>query len=122
MQEPDTTTAAEIREKALAARALGVQNITARQKCDKARYDVRHRHIEYQPGDKVKIFTPVRKIGKSEKLLLKYFGPYYVVKKVNEVDYEIRKGPTKTSKTDIVHVSRILPYNDPWTPPTIPTS
>ena len=81
MQEPDTTTAAEIREKALAARALGVQNITARQKCDKARYDVRHRHIEYQPGDKVKIFTPVRKIGKSEKLLLKYFGPYYVVKK-----------------------------------------
>ena len=45
-----------------------------------------------------------------------------LLKKVNEVDYEIRKGPTKTSKTDIVHVSRILPYNDPWTPPTIPTS
>ncbi|KAG5885255.1 hypothetical protein JTB14_025952 [Gonioctena quinquepunctata] len=91
----------------------------ARQSKDKVRYDGRHRQLDFKPGDKVRIFTPVRKVGRSEKLLLKWFGPYEIIQKVGEVDYKIQKGSSKESKKEIVHVSRILPNNDPWTPEEI---
>lgn len=66
------------------------------------------------------MFTPVRKVGRSEKLLLRWFGPYYITRKVSDVDYEVQKGPSQKCKKDIVHVSRILPYYDPWTPVVVP--
>jgi hypothetical protein len=120
LEPKQTIDANEIREKALAVRSLAAQNIRDRQEKDKDRYDNKHRNIEFQVGDKVKIFTPVRKVGRSEKLLLRWFGPYYVTRKIGEVDYEIQKGPNKNAKKDIVHVSRILHYNDAWTPEVIP--
>ncbi|EFA13184.1 Transposon Ty3-G Gag-Pol polyprotein-like Protein [Tribolium castaneum] len=36
--------------------------------------------------------------------------------KVSDVDYEVQKGPTVRSPREIVHISRIVPFNDPWTP------
>jgi len=68
----------------------------------------------------VKVFTPVRKVGKSEKLLLRWFGPYYIRRKMSGVDYEIQKGRSDKAKSEVVHVSRILPYYDPWTPECTP--
>src|SRR5699024_1057139 len=94
----------ELREKALAVRNLAVQNIKGKQKTDKVRYDEKHRHVEFQVGDKVKVFTRVRKKGKSEKLLLRWFSTYLITKKVSDVDYEVQKGMTARSPKDIVHI------------------
>ena len=109
----------KIRDRALAVRNEAVQNIKNKQIIDKQRYDGKHRHVIFKPGDKVKVFTPNRKVGKSEKLLLKYHGPFYIIKKISDVDYEVQKGPTARPAKEIIHVSRILPYNDPWTPPIL---
>lgn len=73
--------------------------------------------MEFQPGDRVKVFTPVRKVGRSEKLLLRYFGPYVILERTSEVDYRVQRGLSKNSKADIIHVSRILPYHDRWSTP-----
>lgn len=113
-------TSNDIREGALAARNQAVRNIQKKQQSDKIRYDSKHRHVEYAEGDQVKVFTPFRKVGRSEKLLLRWSGPYYITKKVSDVDYEVQMGTSKNSKKDIIHISRILPYNDPWTPETYP--
>jgi transposase InsO family protein len=109
------TDAAAIREKALAMRYWATQNITSRQEKDRVRFNEKHRELNFQPGDKVKIFTPIRKVGRSEKLLLKWFGPFTIIRKIGEVNYEVRRLNVRSSKTDIVHVSRILPYYDEWT-------
>lgn len=112
--------ACAIRERALAVRSLAVENIKKKQGKDKKRYDSKHRYLEFKKGDQVKVFTPVRKVGRSEKLLLRWFGPYYIVEKKSQVDYLVQKGPTSRSKSEVVHVSRILPYHDPWTPVPVP--
>ncbi|KAL3273536.1 hypothetical protein HHI36_014974, partial [Cryptolaemus montrouzieri] len=48
--------------------------------------------------------TPKRIKGRSEKLILKWFGPYTITRKMSDVDYGIRKGPTQNTKFEIVHV------------------
>lgn len=104
----------ELRDRTLAARHQAVLNIQAHQAKNKAYYDASHRILDFEDGQQVKVFTPVRKVGKSEKLLLKWHGPYIIKQKISEVDYLIKKGTTPNAKEDIVHVSRILPFHDPW--------
>ncbi|KAK9679716.1 Integrase zinc binding domain [Popillia japonica] len=50
------------------------KNIQRQQQRDKERYDKKHREVSFNIGDKVKVRTPLRQVGKSEKLLPKYFG------------------------------------------------
>lgn len=103
----------ELRQRVLEERALAVQRIQKKQSSDKLRFDEKHYHVEFKKGDIIKSFSPVRKVGRSEKFLPKYFGPYKIVEKMSECNYKILKDK---NKTDIIHVSRILPYNEPWTP------
>jgi hypothetical protein len=71
--------------------------------------------LNFEIGEKVKVFIPIRKVGRSEKLLLRWFGPYIVIRKIGDVNYEVRKLNAKKATTDVVHVNRMLPYFDPWT-------
>lgn len=103
----------ELRDRALFIRNQAVQNIHSKQLKDKDRYDSTHRDVQFEIGDQVRVFTPFRKVGRSEKLLLRWFGPYTIEGKCGNVDYLVRMSP---SKVDTVHVSRILPYHDPWIP------
>ncbi|GBN19044.1 hypothetical protein AVEN_4898-1 [Araneus ventricosus] len=92
-----------------------LRTLEAQQK-DRSIYNAKHRSVKYNPGDLVWIFTPVRKVGFSEKLLKKYFRPYQVVLKLSEVTYEVQDFDplTKGRKIkDIVHVVRMKPYYDP---------
>ncbi|UYV70941.1 hypothetical protein LAZ67_8001175 [Cordylochernes scorpioides] len=41
----------------------------------------KHQEVMYKGGDLVWVFTPVRTVGLSEKLLKRYFGPYRVIRK-----------------------------------------
>ncbi|GFW36078.1 transposon Tf2-6 polyprotein [Trichonephila clavipes] len=46
----------------------GVHTLRAQDK-DRRRYDSKHQMLSYAPGDLVWVYTPVRKVGLSEKLL-----------------------------------------------------
>ncbi|UYV69423.1 hypothetical protein LAZ67_6003537 [Cordylochernes scorpioides] len=94
------------------ARMLARLNILQAQSKDKERYDKKHQDVTF----KVWMFTPVRTVGLSEKLLKIYFGPYRVIRKISSVNYQV-EGVTNTRRRrqtlDIVHVVRMKPYHDP---------
>ncbi|UYV80120.1 K02A2.6-like [Cordylochernes scorpioides] len=98
------------------ARMLARLNILQAQSKDKERYDKKHQEVTYKEGDLVWVFTPVRTVGLSEKLLKRYFGPYRVIRKISSVNYQV-EGVTNTRRSrktqDIVHVVRMKPYHDP---------
>ena len=71
-------------------------------------YDASHQDYEFQLGQTVLVFTKQRTVGESEKLLLSWFGPYGVIKKIGRVTYDCRD--LRTSYIDRAHVSRIKPY------------
>ena len=75
----------------------------------KVAYDATRREVIYKKGDCVLIFKPIRKIGRSEKLLHRWLGPYLVVRQTTPVNYEVilRDG---RKKSDIVHVARMKPF------------
>lgn len=98
------------------ARQLAQLHILRGQAKDKNRYDARHRHVIYKPGDHVWVFTPVRKVGLSEKLLRRYFGPYRVTRRLSDVTYaveSVEQNRGRRRSQDVVHVLRLKPYLDP---------
>ncbi|GFV34755.1 retrovirus-related Pol polyprotein from transposon 17.6 [Trichonephila clavipes] len=78
------TTAARAEESRQLAR---VHTLRAQDK-DRRRYDSKHQMVSYAPGDLVWVYTPVRKVGLSEKLL-------------------------RRKLREVVHVLRMKPYHDP---------
>lgn len=97
-----------------AAREQAMKNIHEQQKKDKSRYDAKHRELQFSPGDMIKVYTPKRKVGLSDKLLLRWQGPYEIREKRSDVTYLVRMGTRRAPIDDVVHVSRILPYHAPW--------
>lgn len=102
-------------QRAEEARQLARLRIKDQQRLDARRYNLRRRDTEYKPGDQVWVWTPVRRRGLSEKLLRRYFGPYRVVRRIGELDYEvapdgIQSSQRRRSRPDVVHVVRLKPY------------
>ncbi|GFV86131.1 transposon Tf2-9 polyprotein [Trichonephila clavipes] len=105
------TTAARAEESRQLAR---VHTLRAQDK-DRRRYDSKHQMISYAPGDLVWVYTPVRKVGLSEKLL-RYFGPYQVLRRLSAVTYAVQDfdpASRKRKLREVVHVLRMKPYHDP---------
>ncbi|GFU24809.1 transposon Ty3-I Gag-Pol polyprotein [Trichonephila clavipes] len=72
--------------------------------------------VSYAPGDLVRVYTPVRKVGLSEKLLRRYFGPYQVLRRLSVVTYEVQDfdpASRKRKLREAVHVLRMKPYHGP---------
>lgn len=109
-------TAEDIVQKAEDARQLARNRICDQQSVDVRRYNSRRRHIQYEPGDTVWVWTPVRRQGLSEKLLRRYFGPYRIVQRLSDVNYEVVAEGTTLSlsrlrpRPETVHVVRMKPY------------
>ncbi|GFY55835.1 transposon Ty3-I Gag-Pol polyprotein [Trichonephila inaurata madagascariensis] len=83
---------------------------------NKTKYDARHRRVSYLPGELVWVFTPVRKVGLSEKLLKLYFGPCRVVRKISYDIYEVEElepSPRRRKSTQVMHVLRMKKYYTP---------
>ncbi|UYV67129.1 hypothetical protein LAZ67_4004017, partial [Cordylochernes scorpioides] len=91
-------------------RKLVINNTIKTQERMKKNYDKKHMERIYEPGELVAVWTPIRKIGKCEKLLRKYFGPYRILKKLSNVNYLIEPKDNPGQDPLIVHVSRIKPY------------
>lgn len=111
------TDAAEFARCAEEARQLARMRIRYQQHNDANRYNLRHRDVTYQPGDKVWVWTPIRQRGRSEKLLRRYFGPYRIVQRLGDVTYEVipevegtTRRPRRPRLSDVVHVSRLKLY------------
>ena len=66
---------------------------------------------DYQPGDRVWYYSPRCAKGRSPKWNRCYDGPYEVIRKVNTVNFTIRKSPR--SAAFVVHVNKLKPYNEP---------
>ncbi|KZS06649.1 Uncharacterized protein APZ42_029823 [Daphnia magna] len=64
----------------------------------------------YPPGAQVLVYKPIRKVGKSEKVLHRWFGPYTVVRQTTPSNYELRLG--RSTRTEIVHVERVKSFYD----------
>ncbi|UYV65317.1 K02A2.6-like [Cordylochernes scorpioides] len=106
----------ELVTRAEEARQLSRSRLLQSQAKDRRLYDQKHTPVYYQKDDLVWIFTPIRKVGLTEKLLKRYFGPYKVTKKLSEVTYEVEPvdpSPRSRKAKDIVHVIRMKPYLDP---------
>jgi hypothetical protein len=71
--------------------------------------DKKHKHFEYKPNDLVWIYYPKRKIGKEEKLLHYFHGPFKVIEKTSAVNYNVQNTKGKKLIIDKVHVSRMKP-------------
>ncbi|UYV72359.1 hypothetical protein LAZ67_9002777 [Cordylochernes scorpioides] len=98
------------------ARQIARHHIFKAQETNKTNYDARHTGKIYEPGDLVWIFIPIRRVGFSEKLLRRYFGPFRVTKKISDVTYEVEavcEQGRRQKKRDTVHILRMKPYYDP---------
>ncbi|GBN50357.1 hypothetical protein AVEN_125784-1 [Araneus ventricosus] len=98
------------------ARQLAKIHIKDAQASDKRQYDAQHRSVPYEIGDLVWVYTPIRKVGLSEKLLRRYFGPYRITRQMSEVTYEVESMETDKKRRklkDVVHVLRIKHYYQP---------
>ena len=73
----------------------------------KARYDQLANSAGFQEGDRVWLYCPIRKRGKSPKLQTCWEGPYTITW-INDVVYQIRRH--SLAKMMVVHLDRLAPY------------
>lgn len=110
-----TADAEEIARRAEATRQIARQRIRRQQAIDAQRYNLRHRNVTYTPGEQVWVWSPIRRRGHSDKLMRRYFGPYKVVRRTSDVNYEVLpegavRSPRSTTRSEVVHVARMKPY------------
>jgi hypothetical protein len=83
-------------------------------------YDVNHKRIEFNPGDKVWLLsTNIRTERPSKKLDWKRLGPFTVVKKIGLQAYQLRL-PKSMKVHDVFHVSLLEPYHESTIPNRVP--
>ncbi|GFX61822.1 transposon Ty3-I Gag-Pol polyprotein [Trichonephila clavipes] len=112
----DDNNITKIAARAEESRQLARVHTLRAQDKDRRRYDSKHQMVSYAPGDLVWIYTPVRKVGLSEKLLRRYFGPYQVLRRLSAGTYEVQDfdpASRKRKLREVVHVLRMKPYHDP---------
>ncbi|KAM7313608.1 Transposon Ty3-I Gag-Pol polyprotein [Ixodes scapularis] len=85
-----------VAQRAEEVRQLARLRIQAQQRIDTGRYNLRRRDVHFQPGDRVWVWTPIRRRGLSEKLLKRYFGPYKVLRRLGDLNYEVMPDGTRT--------------------------
>ena len=79
------------------------------QEKQKERYDMGHQVAkEFQPGEEVLVYKPIRKVGRAEKLLHHWHGPYVVQRKTASLNYEVKQKDKR--KTEIVHVGKMKTF------------
>ncbi|PNF17535.1 hypothetical protein B7P43_G16461 [Cryptotermes secundus] len=71
----------------------------------KTRYDKLANSAGYDEGDRVCLYRPTRRKGKSPKLQASWEGPYNVVTRINDVVYRIQSIPR--SRMLVVHLDRL---------------
>jgi hypothetical protein len=72
-------------------------------------YDASLGNLIFKKDDLVLVYKPIRRKGRSEKLLHLWLGPYIVLRQTTPVNYEVRSQVGR-KKSDIVHVGSMKPF------------
>ncbi|KAL5020806.1 hypothetical protein ScPMuIL_002105, partial [Solemya velum] len=86
---------------------LAKENLALTQTQMKTWYDKDARARSFDPGDKILALLPIP----SQPLQARYFGPYVVEKKVDDVNYIVQT-PGRRKKTQLCHVNMLKKYVD----------
>ncbi|KAE9523285.1 hypothetical protein AGLY_016233 [Aphis glycines] len=86
--------------------------IRKEQQTQKLNYDKTHKTVSYLPGQKVLMKFQFQEANKSKKIAYRYRGPFKIIKKIFDVNYEIELILNGKSTTDVIHVQRIKPFTD----------
>lgn len=100
-------------------RKKATENIQNAQSKMKEYFDKKRTDVKFKVGDKVMLYVPARKVGRTDKLDPKYHGPLTVRKVISDVNYEVEgKLSSRKNFCDVVHIERLKPYyDDPWRKP-----
>lgn len=86
------------------------ENVTKAQKRQKNYYDKKSKPQDLKVGDEVPILEPARR----SKLQLEWNGPYKVMGRVSEVDYEVQT-PGRRREKKVYHVNLLKKWQNPET-------
>ena len=107
------TDSEEVYQKLCKIRLEVNEKIAVAQEKAKARFDKNRRESEnYTPGQKVLVYKPTRVVGKAEKLLHRWHGPYEVLVQSSPLNYLVHLPGKRKPQTEIVHVERLKAFHD----------
>ena len=95
----------EFREKIFSAIKLAQENMTRSQINMKQIYDKNTKIRSFQPGDQVLVFLPIT----EHSLQAKYFGPYVIDRKINDLNYVVNT-PGRRKENRVCHINMIKEY------------
>jgi hypothetical protein len=113
IDDPETDYPTRLAKALQKARMLVKHRMQRVHERQKEQYDRSHRHVQYNMRDLVLVYKPIRKIGKSEKLLHRWFGPFQVMRQTTPVNYEVQLVGDDSGKTDIAHVVAMKRFYPP---------
>lgn len=56
------------------------------------------------------MYRPIRKKGRSEKLLHRYYGPYRIIARINDLNCQVELLFGRNKRRDCVHVDALKPF------------
>ncbi|CAC5368313.1 unnamed protein product [Mytilus coruscus] len=72
-----------------------------------------HDHLHFRLGQRVLVYNPKIRKGKSAKLHIKWTGPYYISDLGPNHTYGLHHCNTHKRLTSLIHANRLKPYEDP---------
>ena len=102
---PTNQWAWELKERMEIAHKIARQNANEAMLRQKALHDHKLNWQTFKPGDEVYVFFPRYKPGQSPKFTSFWKGPFKVLKKFTDVNYEVDCGPR--GRSQIIHVDRM---------------
>ncbi|UYV66785.1 K02A2.6-like [Cordylochernes scorpioides] len=98
------------------SKKISMARTMARQDKSKQVYDKHRREVNFSPDDLVLIWTPIRKVGRADKLQKNYIGPFKIIRKTSPVNYEVKevtgRGKKIVMKEDKKQESSIMVTNE----------
>ena len=100
--------ALKVRERLQKAHHVARKHLEVRMKRRKDHYDVKSNLISYQKFDKVWYLNESRKEGNCQKLQPLYLGPCLILKRFNDINYQIQTDAKGTTK--VINHDKLKPY------------
>ena len=98
-----------LKERLQTAHETARKNLKKSNIYQKRHYDLKAKKRSLQAGQAVWVYEPTRKIGVCQKLTSKWKGPFIITKKLDDMNYVVKKYPKKPGK--VFHIDRLLVYH-----------
>ncbi|RWS24681.1 hypothetical protein B4U80_10857 [Leptotrombidium deliense] len=107
----------ELKENITFLRELAREEIMKSQETNMEYVNRSRQNVNFNEGDIVLQWKPNAEVGKADKLTTKMSGPYKIIRKVSDVNYEIEDiretpGVRPRKLRDVVHVDRLKLFNE----------